>query len=163
MYIAFLSDIKYFIFFIVFIIFFNNCYNLKIASPGGKNFIVLGKHSLGTCKIVKEFKQWNFLYGLIPIKPISITNYFFHSNPDRLYIVEQSYTPTDIILSIVLGFITALTRNTIYIFQCKDKFVDGLTYEEKQVLIGAIQDDSAKCIEKGHFKKGKIYKIYIPE
>ncbi len=142
---------------------FSNCYNLKIASPGGGKFIVLGNKSLGTCTVIKEFKQWKFLYGTVPLNNVNIPDFFWVSDSQKMYIIEQTFTVTDVVISLVTGFLTAITRNTIYVFQCTDNLAVGLTGEEKELIINAIRDDSAKCIEKGYYMNGKTYKIYVPE
>lgn len=88
--------------------------SLQVMSPHKNPIIIENKGK--KCDVSGEFKTWFAFYGTLPIYYPDEKKMF--GDPKYSYRLSQDYTMLDKVVSIFLGFMTSITRNTIRVEKC---------------------------------------------
>ncbi|MEQ9365463.1 MAG: hypothetical protein RIF32_14550, partial [Leptospirales bacterium] len=93
---------------------------MRCATPmydnGHLNAPIVLANSNAVCTRFGEYKQWSFLYGLVPLGEPDLRVMF----PDarNKYRITEEYTGWDAVGSIALGFFASVSRKTIVVENC---------------------------------------------
>lgn len=95
-----------------------NCYTFRYQSPYADREIVLAPQS-ASCRSKRVFDQWFGFYGTVALNKINMDN--FLREPQTSYRITETYLPGDVVVSLLLGFISSVTKKTLILESCDQK------------------------------------------
>lgn len=148
--------------------------SLQMRSPFKTPVVIENKSK--KCKLHKKINAWYAFYGIYPLNATKNKDIFESSKYS--YRVTQDYTTLDKIISIGLGFMTSIIKNTVEVERCKrntiliskknfvnmkkeSKRSQKIAFENREVLVHLKDGSSVRgrfLSEKGK-KKTIVYKI----
>lgn len=110
----------------LFFLFLHNCHPSLQVMGTIKPITIETKSA--TCQEREEVKVWYALFGSIAMNPVN----FIYRGADKSYRITQETTVGDVIISVLLGLTTSITRNTLLIESC------SLTNEVQKKIFNSI-------------------------
>lgn len=149
-----------FIIFISLITFIANCYSFEIHSPDTKDYALSG--NTASCKEVKELKQWKFLYGTVNLSNPSPDEIFGDLSANKAYYIEETVVPGDVVISILLGLFTSISKNTIKVYECgNSKIKKTSSSNSSPKKYKKYTKQRVRWVERECIVNGRIYKRYV--